>query len=224
MKKPIINIKSLKEQVYEYLREEFRHHRLKPGSIINIDETSKELGISRTPLRDALLQLEIEGFVTIIPRRGIYVNKLSLEEIRDFYEVIGTLEHAAILAGADNLKRKDIDRMTRLNEEMVTALAKNDFDLFHTKNLAFHDTYIERTENKTLITIVKNLKKRLYDLPRPEKWIKEWEENSTDEHSRLVDLLREGRFEKAADHIRDVHWSYAVHEKYIKQYYRFADG
>lgn len=224
MKKPIINIKSLKEQVYEYLREEFRQHRLKPGSIINIDETSKELGISRTPLRDALLQLEIEGFVTIIPRRGIYVNKLSLEEIRDFYEVIGTLEHSAILSCVDKLKSKDIDRMARLNEEMIKALANNDFDLFYEKNLAFHDSFIDRTQNKTLITIVNNLKKRLYDLPRPEKWIKEWEENSTVEHSKLVDFLKEGAFEKAAVHIRDVHWSFDVHEGFIKKYYRFVDN
>ena len=60
MKKPILNIKSLKEQVYDYLREEFRMHKLKPGAIINMDITSKELGISKTPLREALLQLEMD--------------------------------------------------------------------------------------------------------------------------------------------------------------------
>jgi DNA-binding GntR family transcriptional regulator len=224
MKKTILNIKSLKEQVYEYLREEFRQHKLKPGAIINIDETSKELGISRTPLRDALLQLEIEGFVTIIPRRGIYVNKLTLDEIRDFYHVIGTLEYSAILACTDRIKIRDIERMAKLNEEMKKALDKDDFDLFYEKNLSFHNTYIDLTQNNTLIKIVNNLKKRLYDLPRPEKWIKKWEENSTSEHDKLVEFLRNGDFEKAARHIQDVHWSFEVHQQYIKKYYRFADN
>ncbi len=223
MKKPIINIKSLKEQVYDYLREEFRQHKLKPGSIINIDVTSKELGISRTPLRDALLQLEIEGFVNIVPRRGIYVNKLTLEEIRDFYQVIGSLEHSAILTCANKIKSKDLDRMQNLNQDMKNSLEKNDFDLFYEKNISFHSTFIDLSENKTLIKIISNLKKRLYDLPRPEKWIKEWEERSTLEHDKLIDHLREGEFDKAAVHVKDVHWAFDVQETYIRKYYRFID-
>ncbi len=219
MKKAVLNFKSLKEQVYEYLREEFRKHRLKPGAMINIDETSKELGISRTPLRDALLQLEIEGFVTIVPRRGIYVNQLTLEDIQEFYQVIGTLEHAALLASAKVFKQDDLDKMTKLNEEMKKAVANNDFDLFYDNNLAFHNVFIDLTGNKTLVQIINNLKKRLYDLPRPEKWIKEWEEGSTKEHDILLNFLKEGQFEKAADHVKSIHWSFDVQESNIKKYY-----
>src|SRR4030066_6763 len=60
--KPILNIKSLKEQVYDYLREKLRSGEILPGSAINLDETSRKLGVSRTPLRDALLQLESDDF------------------------------------------------------------------------------------------------------------------------------------------------------------------
>jgi DNA-binding GntR family transcriptional regulator len=65
--KPVLNIKSLKEQVYEYLREQMRIGAILPGSVIDMEETSKKLGVSKTPLRDALLQLEMEGFVSILP-------------------------------------------------------------------------------------------------------------------------------------------------------------
>ena len=79
--KGLINVKSLKEQVYDYLRQQFQKHRLQPGDVINMEATAKKLGISKTPLRDALIQLEMEGFVTISPRRGIFVNALPLDEI-----------------------------------------------------------------------------------------------------------------------------------------------
>ena len=107
--KPLLNIKSLKEQVYEYLREQMRTGGLRPGSAIDMEETSRRLGVSETPLRDALLQLEMEGFVTILPRRKIVVNALTLRDIRDFYEIIGALESAALRAafarlGADEVR------------------------------------------------------------------------------------------------------------------------
>lgn len=219
MKKPILNIKSLKEQVYDYLREEFRMHKLKPGAIINMDITSKELGISKTPLREALLQLEMEGFVTIIPRRGIYVNSLTIKEIREFYQVIGALEGSAILECAEKMKKEDIDKMARYNDEMNKSLDNGNFDLFYEKNLSFHNSFINLTKNETLVKIVNNLKKRLYDFPRPDKWIKEWEEASTKEHDQLVGYLQSGDSTEAARYIQHVHWSFETQEDYIKKYY-----
>lgn len=65
--KGILNLKSLKEQVYEYLRSQMEKGKIRPGSTINMDETSRKLGVSKTPLRDALLQLEMEGFISILP-------------------------------------------------------------------------------------------------------------------------------------------------------------
>ncbi|MCG2817221.1 MAG: GntR family transcriptional regulator, partial [Candidatus Aminicenantes bacterium] len=62
-----LNLLSLKDQVYDYLRERMKKGELRPGAAINTDETSERLGISKTPLRDALIRLEVEGFVTILP-------------------------------------------------------------------------------------------------------------------------------------------------------------
>src|SRR5512139_1060822 len=108
-RKPLLNIKSLKEQVYEYLREQMRHGRILPGSAIDMEETSKKLGVSKTPLRDALLQLEMEDFVTILPRRMVVVNGLSEQNIRDYYEIIGALESMALLKAFDKLQAAEID-------------------------------------------------------------------------------------------------------------------
>ncbi len=215
----ILFTKSLKEQVYEYLREEIHLQNLQPGSIINMDATSKKLGISKTPLRDALIQLEMEGFVTIVPRRGIYVNRLTIEDIKEFYQVIGALESTALLTGFPNIEAPGINKMKQLITIMHEALDVENFSLFYKKNLEFHDTYIHSSRNNTLIKIVTNLKKRLYEFPSQDKWIKEWEESSMLEHEELVRLIETGKVPEAADYIRNVHWSFPVQEKFIKKYY-----
>ncbi len=218
--KPVLNVKSLKEQVYDFLREQMRRGEILPGSVIDLEETSRKLGVSRTPLRDALLQLETEDFVTILPRRKVVVNVLTARDIKNYYEIIGALESIAILRAADRLQPRDLEYMEQLNREMKQAIEADNFDLYYEKNLAFHNVYLEACGNEKLMRIVNSLKKRLYDFPRPSGFVKEWEQSSTGEHARLIEYLGRGQKEEAARYIRDVHWSYEVQEKFIVQYYR----
>lgn len=217
--KPILNIKSLKEQVYEYLREQMRRGEIMPGSAIDMEETSNKLGVSKTPLRDALLQLEMEEFVTILPRRMVVVNSLTKDDIRNYYEIVGSLESMAMLKAFERLKASDIEAMQKLNAGMKDAIAANDFDLYYERNLAFHNTFLNLCGNDSLVKLVNNLKKRLYDFPRPKGFVKEWEESSILEHQALIDLLRKGRGQDAANHVRDVHWSFKVQEGFVGRYY-----
>ena len=221
-KKPLLTIKSLKEQVYEYLREQMRSGLLLPGSVIDMEETSKKLGVSKTPLRDALLQLEMEGFVSILPRRKVIVNVLSLQDIKNMYEIIGALESEALLSALDRLQDSDIRHLDALNREMKEAIDKDDFDLYYEKNLRFHDVFLGRSGNENLVKIVNTLKKRLYDFPRQQGFVKEWEQASIGEHGQLVELIRRKARAEAVAFIRDVHWSFRVQEQYIIKYYTRA--
>ena len=220
--KPLINIKSLKEQVYEYLREQMRTGNILPGSVIDMEETSKKLGVSKTPLRDALLQLEMEGFVSILPRRKVVVNELSIQDIKDYYEIIGALESVALLAAFDRLGDAEVKNLAKLNDEMKEAIEIDNFDLYYDKNLKFHNAYLIPCGNESLIRIVNTLKKRLYDFPRRSGFVKEWEQASIGEHAELVNLIREKKKDEAISFIRDMHWSYKVQERYIKRYYTKA--
>ena len=222
MDKTILNLKSLKEQVYDYLREQLRLGALEPGSPINTVETAAKLGVSRTPLRDALIQLETEDFVSILPRRGVVVRPLTLREIKEYYQIIGTLESLAVLVSFDRIDRVGIEEMRRAVAEMKSALEDDDFDRYYRINLRFHDAYLEPCGNRKLIRIVNTLKSRLYDFPRQREFVKEWELRSIQEHERFVELLAEGRSREAAEFVRDVHWSYDVQEPYIRRYYRNA--
>ncbi len=209
----------LREQVYAYLKRLLNDGRLKPGAFLDQKAIGDGLGLSRTPLRDALLRLEAEGFVTIHPRRGVVVNPLDVATIRNTYQILGALEAAAVLEAATTFTAADTDRMAALNTRMADALALGNFDAYYEANLAFHDVYLGRSANGELRRMVRTLKERLYDFPRREGYLTEWERASIVEHARLVQLITDRSWQEAASHLRDVHWSFTVQERYIMAYY-----
>lgn len=214
-----LNFKSLREQVYDYLRIAMNRGELAPGAAINLNAISERLGISRTPLRDALIQLEIEGFVTILPRRGCVVNGLTKEEIKNLYQIIGSLESSVISDEFVKITPDVIERMKRLNDKMGAALDDDDFGRYYEANLQMHDCYLDLSSNASLQRIVKTMKQRLYDFPRKHTFVKEWEVSSTKEHDELIRLLGFGDAREAASYVRDVHWSYDVQQPFIERYY-----
>jgi len=211
--------KSLREQVYEYLREALSARALAPGDTIRMDALCEKLGISRTPLREAVLQLEWEGFVTIYPRRGIVVRGLTLDTIRYLYEIIGALESSTIPVVFPLLNLEHLAAMQEHNHAMRDALNHDDFQAYYSHNIALHDCLLSLSDNRELNRIISVSRQRLYDFPRKTTFIKEWELRSLDEHQKYIDLLLAGDSPGASRFIRDVHWSYAVQEPFIRQYY-----
>jgi DNA-binding GntR family transcriptional regulator len=215
-----LQTRSLREQVYEYLREAMNRGELQPNAFLDLNAIAERLGISRTPLREALLQLETQGFVTVLPRRGFRMNPLSLDDIRHYYQIIGALEGAILRDCGGALEPGDIQRMRELNAGMARAVADNDFDRYYDLNLAFHEVYLGLSDNKTLLALVRSLKQRLYDWPRRAGFVKTWEEHSiAAEHARFLDLLERGLVREAADFLQEVHWSFRAQERFIQAYY-----
>jgi DNA-binding GntR family transcriptional regulator len=220
---PTLVLLSLREQVYEHLKSRMQAGSLVPGVFLDLGSIAAEMGISRTPLRDALLQLETEGFVEILPRRGVRVAELTLERIRDIYELLGALESAALRSVGERMDGERIARMAELNRSMRADLEAGRFERFYARNLEFHDCWLELSPNAELVRSVRILKQRLYDFPSKPELLCEWELASTEEHRRVVELLEAGELGAAADFVRDVHWSYDVQETYVRRYY-FDEG
>ena len=216
-------LKSLREQVYDHLRQLLNRGELRPGAPLDLDALEAQLGVSRTPLRDALLQLESEGFVTILPRRGVEVRPLTRDDVRHLYEIVGALEGAALLAAFPRLGPAEAAALRRLNREMKRAVEASDFDLYYERNLAFHDVFLDRCDNERLVRLVRTLKQRLYDWPRRRGFVRAWELASVREHAAFARLVTKGEARAAADHLRDVHWSHAVQERFIEAYYFGGD-
>lgn len=217
-----IDVRSLREQVYEYLRSEIQSGRLVQGSYIKINEISTQLGISKTPLRDAILQLECEGFVTILPRRGVLVKRLDLETIKNYLEIVGALESTVIRSVFDWITRDHRDEMQALNRKMRAIIRDTSFDTFDPQyyqfNIAFHDVFLNLSSNATLKQMVMRIKQQLYDFPRL-AYISEWETINCDEHDRFIRYIREGRKDAAARLWREHHWGFESHKKYIVEFY-----
>ncbi len=214
----MINLKSLREQVYEFLRQELHSGNLVQGSYINLNKISLRLGISKTPLRDALLQLEVDGFVTIAPRSGIYVNRLTPVAIRHCYEMAGALETSVILS---NFKRIDDDRIARmkwLNAELRNVIEREDFDTLYELNLDFHDVFMELSDNTALCRIVSIAKQRLYDFPR-RGYIVKWELRNCEEHDQLIDAIERADLDRINSIWMEGHWGFSKQEKFIRQFY-----
>ena len=213
---------SLAASVYNELKRRLNRGDLKPGDFLDQSALGSELGMSRAPLRDALIRLELEGFVTVFPRRGVMVRPLDLPTVRNIYEILGALESAAAEHAEGLFGETESAKMAELIAIMDESLARDDFDSYYAANVAFHDVYISLSPNVELKRQVRILKERLYDFPRRSAFVKEWELASMDEHRELAARFARRDFAAAAAWIREVHWSYAVQERFVRAYY--AEG
>jgi DNA-binding GntR family transcriptional regulator len=209
----------MRDTVYRHLKKCLNQGSIEAGSFLDLAAIGRELGMSRTPLRDALLRLEAEGFVVIHSRRGVMVKTLDLETIRNLYQILGALEAAVLEEVAPRLGLDELAGMKADNEAMAEDLGRDDFDAYYAHNLEFHDRYLGLGSNGDIDRIIRIQKERLYDFPRRQDYIRDWELASVEEHARLVELLEKGDSREAAAFMRDVHWSFSVQESFIRRYY-----
>ena len=216
-------LRSLREQIYQYLRAEMLSGRIVPGEYIRLNEMSERLGISKTPLRDAIIQLECEGFVTILPRRGVLMNRLSLQDVKDAYDIVGALEALVLVNVCSRFTADRLEAMKAVNESMKEMIERDDFDTLYADffgfNLAFHNQFLDLSENRQVKKMIMPFKQRLYDFPR-RRYIREWERQNCREHDELVELIRSGDGKTAADLLQHRHWSFSYYEAFIRQFYK----
>lgn len=213
-----LQFSSLSDQVYDYLRKEMNEGGLIPGSTINIGEIAQKLGISKTPLRDALIHLEIEGFVTILPRRGVKVNELTLADIKNAYDAIGLIEASIVSEGFDRITPAHINIMEELNRAMIRNIENDEFSTLFKDNLEFHQVYLDISDNTMLKDFIYPIKHRLYDFPR-KNYLKKWELRNSMEHQQVIDCLKAEDPAGAARILKDVHWSFEVQKEFIYTFY-----
>ena len=219
-------LRSLREQVYQYLRAEMQKGHIVPGEYIRLNEMSDQLGISKTPLRDAVIQLECEGFVTILPRRGVLMNRLTLQDVKDAYDIVGALEAAVVVDVSNRFEADRLDAMTEINNRMKALIEREDFDHhyadFFSFNVAFHDHFLDLSDNRQIKKIVIPIKQRLYDFPR-RGYIKEWEKRHLAEHEKLIKAIANGDRDRAADVFQNEHWCFKAHKNFLDRFYELEE-
>ncbi|RAI45238.1 GntR family transcriptional regulator [Rhodoplanes roseus] len=147
---------SLVEDAYRAMKTAVRDNVFPPGYQGSEQEIAIRLGMSRTPVHEALIRLQEEGLVRVLPKRGILVCALSPADMREIYDLIATLEGLAaeLLAGDEALRRPALERLDAINVDMRTALDQDDLDAWAQADDRFHRELVERCGNSRLARAV----------------------------------------------------------------------
>lgn len=200
------NHRPLREIVYEQLKMQILTGRIVPGTRMMEVELADEMGVSRTPVREAIRKLEKEGLVTIEPRRGAYASDISVKDMVDTLEVREDLEALATALAAQRMTPEQIEELERITEGYSEAIRNSDTEKIISFDEQFHRHIVAGTGNKTLMQlseIVQELGLRfryLYydDFSRYE--------NMPVEHKQIIEAITAGDVEaarKTADnHVR----------------------
>lgn len=158
----IDNYLPLRDVVFNTLREAILKGELEPGERLMEIALAQKLGVSRTPIREAIRKLELEGLVVMTPRKGAEVAEITLDDLTDVLEVRKNLEELAVELSCKKATDSDIEEMVKCNEEFNKALLSGDLTVMAEADVAFHDVIYRTTGNKRLIQILNNLREQMY--------------------------------------------------------------
>ncbi len=153
----ISNYKPLREIVFEYLRNSILSGELEPGERLMELQLAQQLGVSRTPVREAIRKLELEGLVEMIPRKGAYVADVSIKDILDILEVRMFLEGLAAYFAAERMTEEEIEELKEISRKFENEIVTMDKEEMIELDNKFHDMIIRGSRNNKLLQIVQGL-------------------------------------------------------------------
>ena len=188
----------LREVVYLSLRKAILKEQLKPGERLMENTLAAKLGVSRTPVREAIRMLSDEGLVLLIPRRGAQVARISRKELNDVLEVRRSLEDLAIRKAALLIKEEDLAALEEAELAFRSAVKSGDLTTIAEADIAFHDVIYAAAGNRRLLTILSNLREQMYRFRL--EYLKQVDIAATlvGEHAAIAAAVRERDPEKAS--------------------------
>ena len=161
LRRPIINAHDT-PYVFNTLRDAILTGKLVPGERLMENQLAEKLGVSRTPVREALRMLELENLVELVPRKGAQVLDMSEKDIVNILEVRSALEGLATSVACKKMSKEDLQQLKNMEVDFEKAVAENDVEHFVDIDEDFHDLIFAATENDKLINIFRNLRIQLY--------------------------------------------------------------
>jgi DNA-binding GntR family transcriptional regulator len=190
MRKSIEKHLTLRERILETIRDAIIKGALKPGEKVAEPELAERFGISRTPIREAFRQLESEGYLTVIPRKGAVVAAFSQKDIEEFYAIKSILEGYAARRACENLTSKEIEKLEAVNAKLLNLAEGSDIKHFFKVHNDFHELFIRAAQNDKLYEMISGLvgkfqRLRLASLSLPGRM-----KISVEEHEKIIDSFR----------------------------------
>ncbi len=187
----------LRDVVFNTLRAAILKGELEPGERLMEKQLADKMGVSRTPIREAIRKLELEGLVIMVPRKGAEVAEITEQDIHNVLVVRAALEGLAIKLACDNMQPEDIEQLKTIEEDFYEASKKKDVDAIISKDIEFHDFIYQASNNDKLVNIINNLREQIYRF-RVE-YIRQLDDFSglAEEHKELVQCLIDRRGDDA---------------------------
>ena len=193
----IQNHRPLREIVYEELKMQILTGKIVPGTRLMEVELAADMGVSRTPIREAIRKLEKEGLVTIEPRRGAYASQISVKDMVDILEVRQDMEGLAAYFASSRMTEEQMADLKRTSDSYNRAVAEGDMDSMIAYDTRFHRIIVESCNNNILVHMIEQLQELVlrfryiyYDDFRRA-------ENMSEEHRQILEAIRDGRAEDA---------------------------
>ena len=179
----------LRDIVFNSLRKAILKGELTPGERLMEKQLAEKMGVSRTPIREAIRKLELEGLVIMVPRKGAEVAMITEQDITDVLEVRAALESLAVKMACSRMQQQDVNDMLAVNDAFMGAARRKDVETVIKKDVEFHDTIYKATNNKKLIAMINNLQEQIYRF-RVE-YIRQMDDFSTlmSEHEEIVSAI-----------------------------------
>ena len=190
MKKPMEKHLTLREKILENIRDAIISGALKGGSRVSEPDLAERYGISRTPIREAFRQLESEGYLTVIPRRGAVVSEFSEKDVEEFYAIKSILEGYAARRACEKLTAKELDRLQAINNRLAELAAHNDIRTFFKIHNDFHDVFIKAADNEKLRELINSLVTRFQRLRLMSISLPDRMRISVQEHEKIIEAFR----------------------------------
>lgn len=194
---------ALYEEVAERLRARIYAHELAPGTWIDEQAIADGLGISRTPLREALKVLAAEGLVRLEPRRGCYVAELTERDLDEIFPIMALLEGRVAWEAAAKLTDVDMARLDTLHQALESCAAANDADRFFEANQAFHAALQDIAGNRRLKQMIDDARKVIKRTRRDSLRLEGRLRQSLAEHRAILAALRARDSDAAARAMHD---------------------
>ena len=182
--------KPLRELVLDAIREAIINGTLKPRERLMEIQLAEELGVSRTPVREALRKLELEGFIVMVPRKGAYVADISFKDIADVFEIRAALEALAAGLAAERITDEELEEMERLVAEKAEAIANQDMEKLIKVDTMFHEAIYKASRNQRLTSIISNLREQIQRYRTSSLAYPGRMQRSLEEHRSIVEAIQ----------------------------------
>lgn len=195
------NTNNLSEQAYMIIKEKIVSGKLKQGEVISISAIASLLNISRTPVTNACQKLEMDKFLSIIPKQGIIINTMTIDDAREIYELRAALETYSAKRIFDYLKEEDIEFLQESNKRLKQYIEKREIQGFMEEDTNFHRYLLDKYKNSQIAEIIQKLYERAFLIGMKSCENISRMEDSLKEHEEIVNAIINKDKEKAIEAI-----------------------